>query len=151
MRGSDHRVPLLPSDRESIVVNFELMRAIIERESYARLDKSPVQIPGNRLAGPLGRVFELLPIGGVRIGFGQKVSISVLVERMFGGVNVGRLAGQRRVLLDLVLLFFEFAIGVLRGFSLDASAGFRRRFGLFRLFLRLFRLSGTGRVIPGRV
>ena len=80
MSSSDHGISLLAGNGEPIVVHFELMRSIVERESDARLDKSPVQIAWNGFAGPLSRIFELLPVGGVRIRFRQEVAISVLVQ-----------------------------------------------------------------------
>ena len=62
---------------------------------------------------------------------------SYLVERMLGGVDIWRLAGQRRVLLDFVLLLFELAIGVFGGLSLHAPPGFRRGLNFFRFLFRL--------------
>ena len=152
MSSSDHGISLLAGNGEPIVVHFELMRSIVERESDARLDKSPVQIPGDRLSGPLGRIFKLLAIRRVGVGFGQEIPISVLVERVFGRVGGGRLAAQRRVLLrHLVLLLLELAVGVFGGLSLDAAAGLGRRLRLLRLLLGLFGLARAGRVIARRV
>ena len=151
VRGSDHGVSFLPGDGEPIVVNFELMGAIVERQPHARLDKSPVQITRDRLSGPLGRILELLPVRRVRIGFGQEVTVAVLVERVLRRVNGRRLAGQRRVLLNLILLFFKFAIGIFRRLSFDASASFRRRLGLLGFFFRFLRLTRARGVIAGWV
>ena len=66
----------------------------MQRQTDLLLKPHPIQIARNRLPSPFHALIELLPVGRVRVGFGQDVAVAIFVERVLGWEAGGRDLGR---------------------------------------------------------